>query len=284
MIRVFDAHADTPFELWRKKESLTKNTCHIDLEKCKAFSEYRQVFAFCSLAGSKWEISQQDFLDSFANFQNEVKKQSMLHPYFSVEGPEVIDFAPEKLHELQFSMSTLTWNADNILAGCHLSDRGLTSRGKDYVKAAQEIGVLIDVSHLSEVAFWDLIQISQKPICASHSNCRSIFEHTRNLSDDQLRTIAQTGGVVGLNLYVGFLGDDADFETLRRHLEHMLLHCGENHVCLGGDLDGCDQLPRGFCDVTGYADFYDYLQGCGYDSDMLDKIFYRNLARVLKEG
>ena len=284
MIRLFDAHADTPFELWRKKENLSKNTCHIDLEKCREFSEYRQIFAFCSLAGTKWQLTQDDFRDCYDKFRNEIATQSMIRSYFSIEGPEIINFDPENLKKFNVSMSTLTWNADNVLAGCHTSEQGMTERGRAYVRDAQELGVIIDVSHLSEKAFWDLMRITRKPICASHSNCRTLCEHTRNLTDDQLRAIAETDGVVGLNLYVGFLGETANFETLRRHLEHMLQLCGENHVCLGGDLDGCDPLPIGFSHVGSYVDFYRYLHHAGYDEALLDKIFYFNLMRPVKEG
>lgn len=284
MIRLFDAHADTPFELWRKKEKLLKNTCHIDLEKCKEFSEYRQIFAFCSLVGTKWELSEDDFMDSFNMFQNELENQSKIYPYFSIEGPEIIGFDPENLVKCNISMSTLTWNEDNVLAGCHMSEKGITERGRAYVHDAQELDVIVDVSHLSEKSFWNLMRITKKPICASHSNCRALWEHTRNLTDDQLRAIAETDGVVGLNLYVGFLGETADFETLRRHLEHMLALCGETHVCLGGDLDGCDPLPTGFSHVGNYTDFYRYLFEAGYDEDLLDRIFYSNLMRLVKEG
>ena len=75
-----------------------------------------------------------------------------------------------------------------------------------------------------------------------------------------------------------------DFETLRRHLEHMLTVCGEKHVCLGGDLDGCEVLPEGFVNVASYADFYRYLQGCGYGEALLDDIFYGNMARLIEGG
>lgn len=287
MIRLFDAHADTPYELWVRKEHLNQNSCHIDLKKARVFDTYSQVFAFCSLAGSKWALSEADFADCLAKFQEEIAVQSQIKAHLSIEGAEVIACDPERLYDLRkqgFVMSTLTWNADNALAGWHKSSLGLTELGKRYVKTAQELGMLIDVSHLSETAFWDLMRVTQNPIIASHSNCRALCNSTRNLTDDQLRALAETGGAVGLNLYVGFLGEGADYETLRRHLEHMLRLCGEKQVCLGGDLDGCDVLPKGFTDVTSYANFYEYLQGCGYSTELLDAIFYKNLHRLIEGG
>ncbi len=287
MIRLFDAHADTPYELWLRKEHLNQNTCHIDLKKASVFEQYSQVFAFCSLAGSKWALSEADFADCLSYFQKEISAQKQIKPYLSIEGAEVIGCNPESLYDLRkqgFVMSTLTWNADNALAGWHKSQIGLTEQGERYVKTAQDLDLLIDVSHLSETAFWDLMHVTEKPIIASHSNCRALWDTTRNLTDEQLRALAETGGAVGLNLYVGFLGEGANFETLRRHLEHMLTHCGEKHVCLGADLDGCEVLPEGFTDISSYADFYAYLQNCGYGAELLDGIFYGNLHRLIEGG
>lgn len=291
--------------LWTEKQPLLQNTCHVDLVKASLFHAYAQVFAFCSYAGmtDRMPCTQEEYLtiplktlreevernsERIAFAQNaaqiyELNGQGKIAALLSIEGPEVIGCDSECLPDLRkegFCMSTLTWNADNALAGCHGGSQGLTDRGRAYVKAAQENGILIDVSHLSDAAFWDLVDITDKPILASHSNCRAICYHSRNLTDDQLRAIADTGGTVGLNLYQPFLGENADFETLQKHLEHMLRLCGETHVSLGGDLDGCDILPQGFHDLADYAKFYEYLQDCGYSETLLNCIFYDNLYRL----
>ena len=284
MIRLFDSHADTPYELWIRKEMLGENTCHIDSTKAQPFREYKQIFAFCSLSGSKWEITQEEFQECYRYFLRCLEGHSFVTPYFSIEGPEVIGCDPDRLEELAhqgFVMSTLTWNADNALAGYHKSDKGLTDQGIAYIRNARENGILIDVSHLSETAFWDLIKVTEAPVLASHSNCRTVWDSSRNLTDDQLRAIAETGGLVGLNLYVPFLGKDADFETLQRHLDHMLLVCGEKGICLGGDLDGCDILPKDFHDLSDYAVFYSFLKEKGYGDTFLDQLFYGNLDRLI---
>ena len=302
-MRLFDAHCDTAFELWRREESLEKNSCHISLDKAAGFDAYAQIFAFCSLAGLKNKLRAEDLLNrpleklrqevgkhseriAFAKNGREVAElnaQGKLAALLSVEGPEVIGCDPDRLYGLKeegFVMTTLTWNADNPLAGWHGSERGLTDQGKAFVKAAQRLDVYLDVSHLSERAFWDLAEITEGPIVASHSNCRSLCKHSRNLTDDQLSLIAQTGGVVGLNLYVPFLGEAANYETLQRHLEHMLKLCGEKSVCLGGDFDGCDELPNGFQNLSDYGNFYQHLQNQGYSESLLDNIFYGNLFRL----
>ena len=307
--RVFDSHCDTAFELWYRKEHLNKNTCHIDLEKASAFSAYAQIFAFCSLSGcmENAPITTQELLTlplenlrrevaanadkvGFARNSAEVEalnQAGKMAILLSVEGPEVFDCDPARLEGLRkdgFATMTLTWNADNALAGWHRSDKGLTDAGRDFVREAERCGILIDVSHLAEAAFWDLVEMSTKPILASHSNARVVWDHSRNLTDDQLRAIARCGGTVGLNLYAGFLGEDPDLETVRRHLDHMVELCGEEHVTLGGDLDGCEELPRGFHDLRDYACLRDYLLVHGYDAPLLEKLYYDNLMNLLKSG
>ncbi len=291
--------------LWTENQPLLQNTCHVDLVKARAFHAYAQVFAFCSYAGMPDRLpgTQEEYLTvplrllreeveknsecvAFAATAADITKenaQGKVAALLSIEGPEVIGCDPERLPQLRadgFCMSTLTWNSDNALAGCHSGNRSLTDRGRAFVKAAQENNILIDVSHISESSFWDVVDVTRKPILASHSNCRALCNHTRNLTDDQLRAIADTGGTVGLNLYQPFLGDNADFGTMRAHLERMMTLCGETHVALGGDMDGCDLLPQGFHDLSDYSKFYEYLQNCGYSETLLNCIFYDNLCRL----
>ena len=304
-IRLFDGHCDTAFELYRRKQKLRENNCHIDLKRAGEYASYAQVFAFCSLAGLqssfgspedlltkplaylRQEVSENSEHISFAASSVEVMRLHSLGKtavLLSVEGAEVIGCEVNRLSELYeqgFVMTTLTWNADNLLAGCHTSDLGLTCAGRDFVREAQSLGLRIDVSHLSEFAFWDLVFMTNAPILASHSNCRTLCDHSRNLSDDQLRAIAETGGTVGLNLYPPFLGQNADFSLHRSHLEHMLRLCGEKHVALGGDLDGCEVLVDGFSHVGDYRSFYSYLLEEGYPTPLLDDIFYHNLMRII---
>ena len=304
-IRFFDGHCDTAYELWHRGEQLSQNTCHIDLGKASAFRAYAQVFAFCSYAGCsvgapcnveemltlplkklRQEVQKNADRIAFAATAEEVvalNEKGKIAALLSVEGPEVIGCDPARLAFLRtegFVMTTLTWNADNALAVCHASSQGLSRRGAEFVRAAEDLEILIDVSHLSEQAFWDLIRVSRRPILASHSNCRALCEHTRNLTDDQLRAVAESGGTVGLNLFPPFLGENADFSVLQRHLEHMLRLCGEDHVAIGGDLDGCETLAGGFSDLSDFTGFYEFLRGQGYEEALLDRIFYTNLLHL----
>ncbi len=304
-IRLFDAHCDTAFELYRKGQHLWENDGHIDLKRAGKYESYGQLFAFCSLAGIRnlpWsaedlllkpldylrkEISANSQRIAFAANGSDAARlhsRGRFAALLSVEGAEVIDCDPERLPWLRnqgFVMTTMTWNADNSLAGFHGGTQPMTDRGRAFVKTAQQLGILIDVSHLGEASFWDLIRVTDAPIVASHSNCRSLWDHSRNLTDDQLRAIGETGGAAGLNLYPVFLGENADYDCLLRHLEHMLDILGETGVMLGGDLDGCEVLAEGFHGVESYASFYEFLQTKGYDTALLDRIFYHNLLRLL---
>lgn len=304
--RIFDAHCDTAFELWHRGEHLNHNQCHVALDKAAAFSAYAQIFAFCSLSG--WDglpIPTQDLLTRPLEYLRREVEENQTRVGFacnmadvtalnaagkaavllSIEGPEVIDCDPAQLESLRrqgFVTMTLTWNADNVLAGWHGSDNGLTDAGRAFVREAERCGICIDVSHLSERAFWELAEYTDQPILASHSNSRAIWEHSRNLTDDQLRAIGQHGGVVGLNLYTDFLGQAPDMDTLCRHLDRMLCCCGENHVCLGGDLDGCEALPAGFRDLRDYCTLREHLLAHGFGTKLLDQLCYDNLWNMLR--
>ncbi len=309
-MRLFDAHCDTAYALWRKGEGLAENTGHLDLRRASGAEAYTQIFAFCSYAGALAEFGFADCADALrlplAVLRRELTRNrerivavrtaaearacnaaGKMAALFSLEGAEVIGCDPGRLPALReegFVLSTLTWNADNALAGCCGSERGLSDRGQAYVRAAQSCGVLLDVSHLGDRSFWELVDCTRAPLVASHSDCRALCGHRRNLTDDQLRVLAQTGGVVGLNFYPPFLGGAGGFDALRAHLEHLLALCGERHVCMGGDLDGCDVLARGISDIRGYSAFYDDLRAHGYGEALLDRIFYTNLADLLEEG
>ena len=181
-------------------------------------------------------------------------------------------------------MITLTWNHRNALAGSCRTGEGLSAQGREFVRRAQKLGILLDVSHLSDRAFWDLCEISEKPIVASHSNSRAVCANARNLTDEQFGAICRLGGTAGLNLYRDFLSDKpAAFEDVYRHLDHFLSLGGEGHVALGGDLDGCDELPEGFSSVASYPALWRYLAGKGYSEQTLTSLFSGALLDVLRK-
>ena len=146
-----------------------------------------------------------------------------------------------------------------------------------------QLGILIDVSHLSDPGFWDIMEYAPGPVIATHSNSRSVHYHTRNLTDEQITAIVKNRGVVGLNLFVNFMGVDPDIETVVAHLDHFWELGGEDVVALGGDWDGADPLVKGFSDVTGWKYLYEELLRRGYSETLVQKLFYSNMMRIVKE-
>ncbi len=165
---------------------------------------------------------------------------------------------------------------------------GLTSAGKALVRACNELGVLVDVSHLNEKGFWDVARLSDAPLVATHSGAHAVCASTRNLVDAQLDAIGESGGLVGVNFHVGFLRPDGreDPETpmsdIVRHIDHIAERIGVEHVGLGSDFDGA-VMPRELGDVTGLPMLVSALRAHGYGEADLAKIAHENWLRILRQ-
>lgn len=301
-IRVFDGHCDTILSLNERKETLYDNNCHVSLKRAEKLGGYAQYFAFFTTRGP--EPASEYFLRLYpyliAQLQNAQDKARLCADavqaqqavgegktaiLLSIEGAEAIDCDPGKLEwarSLGVSMIGLTWNDENPLAGSHLTGGGLTDQGREFVKRAQELGMVVDVSHISEQAFWDICDIATKPIVASHSNSKALCPHSRNLTDAQFLAIADLGGTAGLNQYSAFLGQEpVTLDTLRRHLEHFM-ELAPEHVALGGDWDGCDSLPQGVDGIDAYVDLYRHLERHGWPQQALQNVYFENLMKVVR--
>lgn len=165
---------------------------------------------------------------------------------------------------------------------------GLTDAGKALVKACNELGVMIDLSHLNEKGFWDVASLTDKPLVATHSAVHALCASPRNLTDKQFDAIRESGGMVGLNFGVGFLREDGDWNAdatladMVRHLDYMIDRMGIDHVGLGSDYDGA-RISTEIKDVAGLPNLIAALQAAGYDDDALNKLTHRNWVRVLRE-
>ena len=220
---------------------------------------------------------------------NTAAKQGRLAAFLSVEGGELLDCSTEKLRRAYargVRAVNLTWNHANALSGSHCDrpERGLSYQGRSFVREMHRLGMLVDVSHLSEPGFWDVLALEEKPVLASHSNSQSVFFHTRNLTDAQFTAIMEYHGAVGLNAYAVFLrgdGREATSDDLLRHLEHFLALGGEETVALGGDWDGCDRLPLGWTGVWDWGGFYETLLRRNYSESLVRDLFYNNLMRTV---
>jgi len=308
---VFDLHCDTSFALVEAKGEwdLRSNPLHIDLRRAGAFPGYAQCFAcFTSTAlhypqgmdsGKLFSLEQDVFFDEMRKNADVIRqayspedilrhqKEGLMSGILTIEGPSGFDFDPdmlELLYQKGFRMTTLGWNERNVLAGSHATGGGLTDQGRRYVRKAQSLGMIIDVSHISDAAFWDIMEITERPVIASHSNSRSICNVSRNLTDEMYLALCRCGGLTGINLYSDFLGVDPDMDTVCDHIIHFMSLCGSHkHIALGGDLDGCERLPAGFNGIEDYSKLADKLLLRGLQEAQVLDIYWNNALGVMKQ-
>jgi membrane dipeptidase len=165
---------------------------------------------------------------------------------------------------------------------------GLTDAGKSLVRKCNELGIMIDLSHITEKGFWDVQKISTKPLVATHSNAHVVSQSPRNLTDKQLDAVRDSGGVVGLNYHVGFLRPDGQnsadtpLSVMVDHVEHLVEKLGIDGVALGSDYDGAT-MPADLKDAAGLPKLMASMRDRGFDDESLRKIAHENWVRVLKE-
>lgn len=230
-----------------------------------------------------------------AQMMQENYKNGKMSAVLTMEDGRMVDSDFGKLDEfydLGVRVLTLTWNHPNCFGYPHSKNRndmekGLTSFGKEAVEYMNEIGMLIDVSHLSDGGFWDVMKISKKPFVATHSNCRELSPHTRNMTDEMIRALGEKGGVMGLNFCPAFLNQDitckdGKIQTMVDHILHIIKVGGIETAALGSDLDGMSgnlEVP----DCGEYDKLFTALKKAGLSESELDKITYQNVVRVMKD-
>ncbi len=307
-IPVFDLHCDTANELighgGKDCSPLRRNDAHIDLERAGKLAGYAQCFACFTSFSEKYDPVDM-FEKKLAAIHRELEKNSsiirqaysaseietnidngMMSAVLTIEGPAGFGFDPELLEDLYkigFRITSLGWNEKNILTGSNVTGGGLTDLGREYVKEAQRLGMIVDVSHISDEGFWDIIDITEAPIMATHSNSRAVCNVARNLSDEMFLQICKTGGVAGINLYGAFLGEHPTLDTVCDHVFHFMeLDPSGKHIALGGDLDGCDTLPEEFLGIQDYPKLADALSARGLEESTIRDIFWNNAIGVMK--
>ena len=313
-IPVFDFHCDTAFALMgdnmNSAGDLRKNTCHIDLDRASKLAGYAQCFACFTtsipepmkgvdpilvfereLATIQREIDKNSDCISIAYSPKEIEEnraKGMMSAILTLEGTAGIGYNPELLEDLSmigFRVVSLGWNEKNPLTGSNVTGGGLTDQGRAFVKEAQRLGMLVDVSHISDEGFWDIMKITEAPIIATHSNSRALCGHSRNLTDDMFKAIAETGGVAGYNMCDGFTGEDPTIDTVCDHMLRFLeLDPTGRSVALGGDLDGVDAMPRGFEGVQDWPKLAARLLERGVDEKTLRNIFWNNAIGVMERA
>lgn len=307
-----DLHCDTISLLLENGKSLYQNDIDVSIEKMKESDVFCQLFAmFVRMSDFEGPDAAYDYVKKmYAVYLKEMeenkehirpalcaedvsnnRKQGLLSGILTVEEGGIIHNDIERVRELYdmgVRLVTLTWNYENSL-GYPNSDEpevmnaGLKPFGKQVVQYMNELGMLVDVSHLSDGGFWDVVKLCPGPFVASHSNSRTVRDFRRNLSDDMLRALADKGGVTGINFYHKFLGEDGlgSVADMVRHIRHIKQVAGIDVIALGSDFDGFS----GPCEVRNCAQFYkltDALSIGGFTDDEIEKICWKNAFRVIQ--
>ncbi|MFZ5646279.1 MAG: dipeptidase [Bacillota bacterium] len=307
---VVDAHCDTLTELDRQERRLGKlsEKGHVDLPRLALGGVNMQFFAvFISNEYRDNPLARalQVFDTFFTGIQDNFEKAEVVYTYddigritscnklaalLTVEGGEALAGRIETLrmfYRLGVRGLTLTWNGRNEL-GDGVSEAGtgggLTRFGVAVVREMNRLGMLVDVSHLSEPGFWDVMRESEKPVIASHSNCRALHDHPRNLRDEQIKVLAAAGGVVGLCFYPVFLSDgQASLDMLLDHAVHLADVAGVDCIGLGSDFDGIECVIPELSDITRLPLLTEGLLRRGFSPHEVKKILGGNFLRVIKQ-
>jgi len=299
-MRYFDLHCDSITNCALEGRELYKNSLFVSLERTECFKPWVQVFAVWIPDGIRGEAAAARFDSVYSVFKSELKKnqerisfcrsgaemktafeKGRNAAFLSIEGGAALCGDIGRLYDAfdkGVRMITLTWNGSCELGdGCMVKDAGgLTAFGREAVRVMAKLGMIIDVSHLSEQGFYDVAQETDRPFVASHSNARAVCPNPRNLDDGQIKEIIRRGGLIGLNLYPPFINNSGQTQLcdIVPHAGHLLSIGGEKALSLGADFDGAD-MPDGVSGIEDMAKLYNILTQ-SYNKTTAERIFFDN--------
>lgn len=308
-MKLIDMHCDTILECIDTKGEvkLCKNNLCIDIQKLKKAGSLAQFFAmYVDL--EKYSKPMNRCLDMIDGFYNEIEENSAdiafagnirdmesneleekVSAFLTVEEGGVLEGNLgnlRNLYRLGVRLVTLTWNYPNCIGYPNFEwvhkDKGLTPFGEEVVAEMNRLGMIIDVSHLSDQGFYDVVRLSQKPFVASHSNARAVENHSRNLSDDMLKRLAEKGGITGINMEPTFLGGGGTVEAMVSQISHIRKVSGIEVIAMGTDFDGTGPLTA-IKDMGSIGILFDELKKAGFSEADIDKITYKNAERVIRD-
>lgn len=311
---ICDCHCDTLTELYNKNASLYENEQHFDIKRQIALGGGLQFcaiyvptevfryqgglrYTLCLLDKYNQEIKKlhENGIDVLQVRTAEDAGNVLRHKaatLLAIEEGGAIDGSLEALrclYELGVRAMTLTWsNRNDIADGINEEATGsrLTLFGKQVVAEMNRLGMLVDVSHISTAGFWSVIETSTKPIIATHSNAKSLCSHPRNLNDEQIKALAQNGGLAGITFAGQFLEEDwhnACIESVYKHIDYMLNLIGnDDHIGFGSDFDGISHPPYNIQGVQDYKPLIEYLSKY-YSDETINKITHQNVINLLQK-
>ncbi|MFZ5353166.1 MAG: dipeptidase [Bacillota bacterium] len=314
-MKLIDLHCDTITELRSevKPEKLNtelyRNTLCVDIEKLKKADSIAQFFAMyvsiktqenlksvCDKLIDKFyeELLKNKEHIAFASGYDMLQRNmdsGRLSAFLTIEEGEALEGDLDNLkhfYDRGVRLITLIWNHPNKLGYPNFrfeyQNMGLTDFGREVVSEMNRLGMLIDISHASDGVFYDVARLSRQPFVASHSNSREIKHHARNLTDDMIKLLAEKGGVTGINFEAWFLGegDEAKISDMVRHIRHIHRVGGIEVLAMGTDFDGTTHAIE-IKDISRMDMLYHALQKEGFTEGELEKIFYKNAIRVIKD-
>ena len=312
-MRIVDMHCDTLIEGWRKPEkSFYDGDFSINL---KLLKENHSLCQFFAMYLSRNEMKTMDAYDILKGIYGYYTKQMELHKdiirpvytvedimknkeegilssFLTVEDGVFVDGKIERIQEIYdmgVRLLTILWGYENSMGfPCHddmeIHKKGLTPFGIEVVAKMNDLGMIIDVSHLSEGGFYDVAKYSKQPFMATHSCARALANHKRNLTDDQLKTLGNLGGVAGVNFECSFLKEGSSHATIDQviqHLEYMKNKAGIDAIGFGSDFDGIDDNGE-MVNYGGFSPILARLEN-HFTYDEIDKITHLNALRVMKD-
>ena len=308
MIDYFDCHADTLTAIEKQGETLMENTCDVDLKRIRKFAgRSTQTFALWKDAAAvDPEHPEEEFqktynraLELLGEAEDYVSlctsgaemeaahKAGKTAAFLSVEDISVMGKCVEDIRKLGIRFAMLTWTYENRYAcGSKVSqENGLTSEGKELVKTLIDQKIILDFSHLSDKGAEDILLMTDTPVIASHSNVRKICQHSRNLTDELIREIIRRKGLIGMNYFLPFVGEQPSISDVLRHMDAVLALGGEDVLALGGDFDGCSGcFPEGICGVESIPALRRHMEEAGFGDALINKIFWENGYRFVMEN
>lgn len=271
----FDLHCDTPYECYTKNQEFYVNQLAVSGKKGEIFKGWTQTFAVWIKDDAEKPFSL--YKNILADFKLKLqKKPCNLTPLFAVEGAAVLENDADRLYILKsdgVKFLTLTWNGQNNIAGGTKTDKGLTDFGKTIIAKMNTLKIGCDLSHLNDKSFFKAIEYAEFPL-ATHSNCRKICNHPRNLTDEQVHLICKRGGIIGLCFYPEFLGENV-FEKIYENIIHIGSLGFENNIAIGSDFDGA-KMESHLNSIKKVPDLCDFLRCKGLNDSLLNKIFFQN--------
>jgi|GEM_PF-167929 len=315
---VLDLHADTIYQLMKGWYSLRKwSKGDVDIPKLRKGGISAQVFVLwvppraARMRGGMWgyllrmyKRYQRVLRDSrgrlvHASTAAEIRKihrQGKIAALLAIEGLHPLEGKLKRLRTIArwgLIYAGLTWNNSNAFATSASAERrlpkhkkGLTTKGRKLIRLLEKYKILVDVSHAGRRTFWDVAKMARRPFIASHSNVYRLRPHYRNLTDRQIKAIAKSGGVIGLNFYTVFLTRGRKHRRTRisrviQHLEYMVKLVGDKYIALGSDFDGMHAKPIGLRHAGQLPNFTRALLRRGYSKKRIRKILGENIMRIL---